>query len=95
MLFSKPTIPKSLEHWYLDAKAVDDLRGILEEPSLQTAIATLLSAAAPTLGNSLDAEANSLRLSWLAGYNDAFRDLVRLTIAPRRNQDLESWAHIQ
>ena len=94
MLFSKPALPKSLEHWFLDPNLVEGLRAALEDPVLQTAIASLLSAAAPSLGNALDADKNSLRLSWLAGYNDAFRDLHKLTVQPRRAQDVESWAHI-
>jgi hypothetical protein len=91
----KPVLPKPLAHWYQDIQAVEGLRELLDDPILQTAIATLQAAASPTLANSLDAAANSLRLSWLAGYNDAFRDLQRLTVLPKPYTELpESWDYI-
>jgi hypothetical protein len=90
-------LPKSLEHWYGDLVAVDRLRAVLEDPALQVAIATLCAAAAPSAialaGTS--GEQNAARLSWLAGYHDAFRDLVKLTRLPARATELPAeWSHI-
>jgi hypothetical protein len=90
-------LPKSLEHWYGDLVAVDRLREVLEEPALQVAIATLCAAAAPSaialVGTTGDH--NAARLNWLAGYHDAFRDLVKLTRLPARATELPAeWSHI-
>lgn len=99
MIFSrnrKPAIPKTLEHWYADMAAVSKLREMLDDPTLQLAINTLCAAAMPNGSVSLRAgEINAATLNWLAGYNDAFRDLQKLTKLPNHLSDLpDEWTYI-
>jgi len=95
----KPAIPKPLEHWFADITNVEKLREILEEPVFQTAAASLISGAQPGYGcTTTPTEINDRRQAWLAGYNDAFRDLVKLTKAPvpRSSGTLpDEWSHIR
>tara|TARA_R100001126_G_C4751907_1_gene113463 strand:- start:96 stop:401 length:306 start_codon:yes stop_codon:yes gene_type:complete len=94
----KPTVPMKLEHWFNDTKAIDDLRQILHEPSLLQAIAILKEAAGPTVSSiGADPQENSHKLSWYAGYRDAFNDLEKLTKQPQSQQPptIEEWTHIQ
>lgn len=94
---AKPvSVPKTLEHWYGDMAAVARLREILEDPTFQLACASLCAAAAPNATSVTNtADHNAARLNWLAGYNDAFRDLQKLTKIPTSYSDLpEEWAYI-
>jgi len=91
-------VPRKLERWFQDPIMVSRLREILSEEAFQVAQATLLDAALPTYAHlNRPNEENVLRHAWLAGYRDALRDLLALTVAPAaRNRDLpEEWAHIE
>ena len=91
-------VPRKLERWFQDPIMVSRLREILSEEAFQIAQATLLDAALPTYAHlNRPNEENVLRHAWLAGYRDALRDLLALTVAPAaRNRDLpEEWAHIE
>lgn len=94
---SKVPLPKPLSHWFTDLAAIDKYRVIVEDPVFQTAVATLKEAASPSSGAlSADAGQNAMRLNWLAGYNDAFRDLQKLTKLPvKPTQTPQEWMHIQ
>jgi|TARA_R100000700_G_scaffold4040_1_gene7152 hypothetical protein len=94
----KPTVPIKLEWWFKDIKAVTKLREIVEEPALQQAIAILKEAAGPTVSSiGTDPQENSHKLSWYAGYRDAFNDLEKLTKQPNSGQQptIDEWNHIQ
>ena len=94
----KPTVPIKLEHWFNDTKSIDQLRVLLADPALQQAIAILKEAAGPTLSSiGADPQENSHKLSWYAGYRDAFNDLEKLTRQPNSKQPpiVEEWTHIQ
>tara|TARA_Y100001963_G_C6771703_1_gene445278 strand:- start:1232 stop:1537 length:306 start_codon:yes stop_codon:yes gene_type:complete len=94
----KPTVPIKLEWWFKDIKAVTKLREIVEEPALQQAIAILKEAAGPTVSSiGTDPQENSHKLSWYAGYRDAFNDLEKLTKQPNSRQQptIDEWNHIQ
>lgn len=91
-------VPRKLERWFQDPIMVSRLRELLSEEAFQVAQATLLDAALPTYAHlNRPNEENVLRHAWLAGYRDALRDLLALTVAPAaRNRDLpEEWAHIE
>ena len=69
----KPAIPVKLEWWFQDLKSVTRLREIIDDPALQQAIAILKEAAGPTVTSiGTDPQENSHKLSWYAGYRDAF-----------------------
>ena len=94
----KPTVPMKLEHWFNYTKAIDDLRQVLNNPALLQAIAILKEAAGPTVSSiGADPQENSHKLSWYAGYRDAFNDLEKLTKQPQSQQPptIEEWTHIQ
>jgi hypothetical protein len=90
-------LPKPLSHWYADLAAIDRLRVLLEDPVFQTAIATLKETAAPSVGSvTQDSLQNAMKLHWLAGYHDAFSDLMKLTKIPSKPQQTpQEWMHIQ
>lgn len=93
----KTTVPIKLEHWFNDLKSVTRLKEIIDDPTLQQAIAILKEASGPTV-TSLDADpqANSHKLAWYAGYRDAFNDLEKLTNRPsntKTNQP-DEWTHL-
>jgi len=93
----KTTVPIKLEHWFNDLKSVTRLKEIIDDPTLQQAIAILKEASGPTV-TSLDADpqANSHKLAWYAGYRDAFNDLEKLTHRPsatKTNQP-DEWTHL-
>jgi hypothetical protein len=94
-----PCLPKSLEHWFADMTNVEKLRDLLRDPVFQTAAASLISAAQPAYACTIQpTEINDRRQAWLAGYNDAFRDLLKLTKAPvpRAGSTLpDEWSHIR
>lgn len=92
----KVALPKPIEHWFLNPVAVQRLREIMEDEHFLTAIATLKEAAGPTSSSvSTDQTANSNRLSWYAGYRDAFSDLAKLTKIPARTkQTNDEWMHL-
>lgn len=93
----KTTVPKSLEHWFLNPESVSRLREILDDDTFQLAVATLKEAAAPSVSSiTEDPQVNSHRLSWFAGYRDAYNDLVKLTKMPanRTNNTDEEWMHL-
>ena len=80
-----------------DVKKVDELRGVLESEAFQTAAATLKEVAGPTYGTiGTDVAGNSNRLSWYAGYRDAFEDLHKLTSfkGDKQTYQPEEWNHI-
>ncbi len=76
----KLVVPVKLEWWFNDLKSVSRLREILADPALQQAIAILKEASGPTVTSiGTDPQENSHKLSWYAGYRDAFNDLEKLT----------------
>mgnify|MGYP006102682109 FL=1 len=93
----KATVPVKLEHWFNDLKSVTRLREIIDDPSLQQAIAILKEASGPTVTSlDTDPQANSHKLAWYAGYRDAFNDLEKLTRRPsttKTNQP-DEWTHL-
>lgn len=95
-LTPKVPLPKPLSHWYADLASIDHLRQLLDDPVMQTAVATLKETAAPNIaGLSKDSEQNAMRLNWLAGYHDAFNDLMKLTKLPTKPQQTpQEWMHI-
>ena len=94
MLSRKVTAPKPIEHWFRDPQYIERMREIVSDPIFQHACATLLAAALPSFRNADNAESNSLRHSWLAGYRDALNDLVSLTNAPNKPTSLpDEWSH--
>lgn len=92
----KPTVPIKLEHWFNDIKSIDQLRKIVADPVLQQAIAILKEAAGPSVSSiSADPQENSHKLSWYAGYRDAFNDLEKLTKMPNSGlTQPDEWNHI-
>ena len=90
-------LPIPLDRWFTDVKRIEELRTVLDSEAFQTATATLKEVAGPTYGSvSADATSNSNRLSWYAGYRDAFNDLHRLTTPKQKpNTQPEEWSHIQ
>jgi hypothetical protein len=78
-------------------KSVTRLREIIDDPSLQQAIAILKEASGPTVTSlDTDPQANSHKLAWYAGYRDAFNDLEKLTHRPsttKTNQP-DEWTHL-
>ncbi len=94
----KLVVPVKLEWWFNDLKSVSRLREILADPALQQAIAILKEAAGPTVTSiGTDPQENSHKLSWYAGYRDAFNDLEKLTKQPNSSQQptIDEWTHIQ
>jgi|TARA_R110002051_G_scaffold86774_2_gene152863 hypothetical protein len=94
----KPTVPIKLEHWFHDLKAIDQLQKIVADPALQQAIAILKEVAGPSASSiSTNPQENSHKLSWYAGYRDAFNDLEKLTKRPDTGQQptIDEWTHIQ
>tara|TARA_R100001440_G_scaffold62287_3_gene82348 strand:- start:2427 stop:2726 length:300 start_codon:yes stop_codon:yes gene_type:complete len=93
-----PTVPIPIERWFRDVASVEDLRKVLSSPSFQQAVAILKETAGPSFGQLQSTEQNAQRLSWYAGYRDAFNDLQKLTKLPedRRNNSttLNEWTHI-
>jgi hypothetical protein len=92
----KTTVPKSLEHWFLNPEHCIRLREILDDEVFQVAVATLKESAAPSAASiSTDPQQNSHRLSWFAGYRDAFIDLAKLTKAPAKTTNTnDEWMHL-
>ena len=92
----KPTVPIKLEHWFNALKSIDQLRKIVADPVLQQAIAILKEAAGPSVSSiSADPQENSHKLSWYAGYRDAFNDLEKLTKMPNSGlTQPDEWNHI-
>ena len=73
-------VPVPLSRWFTDVKRIEELRKVLDSEAFQTAAATLKEIAGPTYGTvGSDCTTNSNRLSWYAGYRDAFEDLHKLT----------------
>jgi hypothetical protein len=94
----KLVVPVKLEWWFNDLKSVSRLREILADPALQQAIAILKEASGPTVTSiGTDPQENSHKLSWYAGYRDAFNDLEKLTKQPNSSQQptIDEWTHIQ
>tara|TARA_R110002020_G_scaffold25691_1_gene83424 strand:- start:2467 stop:2778 length:312 start_codon:yes stop_codon:yes gene_type:complete len=94
----KPAVPVKLEWWFKDIKSVSRLREIIDDPVLGQAIAILKEAAGPTVTSiGTDPQENSHKLSWYAGYRDAFNDLEKLTRPPNSGQQptIDEWTHIQ
>lgn len=97
MFFRKPSIPKTLRHWFQDERAVMRLREILSDPVFQIACATLHAAAKPAHAatRALSPEQRAASFDWLAGYSDFTRDLEKLTRIPESGPaPAEEWAHI-
>ena len=91
--------PIPLDRWFKDVKRVEELRTVLDSEAFQTASATLKEITGPSYGTiGTDSNANSNRLSWYAGYRDAFEDLHKLTNFRNEKQtshQAEEWTHIQ
>lgn len=101
MFKDKPTPPLPLENWFRDADNVEGLRSILDSLVFSKAHATLIGSAQPSFREIIsDDDTSRRRLVWLAGYNDAFKDLLKLTQtrntpdASSRSNALEEWSHI-
>lgn len=92
----KTNLPVELSQWYNDISSVEELRNILSSPVFKTAIMTLKESAGPNSHSlSDDPVKNAMRLSWYAGYRDAFSDLVKLTKFPaKKSAGVEEWDHI-
>ena len=90
-------LPIPLDRWFTDVKRIEELRKVLDSEALQTAFAVLKEVAGPTHGSvSPDPATNSNRLSWYAGYRDAFNDLHKLTKTKgKAPEQPEAWSHIQ
>ncbi len=90
-------LPIPLDRWFKDVKKIEELRKVLDNPAVQTAMATLKEVAGPTNSTvSSDAAANSHRFAWYAGYRDAFEDLHKLTKfkGDKQPHQPEEWKHI-
>jgi len=89
-------LPVKLSQWYGDISSVEELREIIASPVFQTAVMTLKEAAGPNSSAlSDDPVKSAMRLSWYAGYRDAFSDLEKLTKFPaKKSADMEEWDHI-
>ena len=60
----KTAVPIKLEWWFKDVKAVSRLREIVDDPTLQQAVAILKEAAGPTVTSiGTDPQENSHKLS--------------------------------
>lgn len=101
MFKNKPTAPLPLEHWFGDVNNVDGLRAVLDTTIYAKAAATLIGAAQPSFREIIsDDDTARRRQAWLAGYNDAFRDLLKLTQTRNTPTDttrahaVEEWAHV-
>lgn len=98
MLFKKPVAPMPLDRWFANITNVESLRDILNSPTFGAAAATLISAAQPTFQQIINNdEINARRQAWLAGYNDAFNDLMKLTKPPAalgKHSMPAEWDHI-
>jgi len=92
----KVHLPKSLTQWFSDLATIDHYRSLMDDPIFQTAVATLKEAASPSSGGVFtDPMQTAMRLHWLAGYHDAFRDLQKLTKIPvKQTQIPQEWMHI-
>ena len=92
-------LPIPLDRWFNDVKRIEELRTVLDSEAFQTAAATLKEIAGPSYGTiGTDSNANSNRLSWYAGYRDAFEDLHKLTRLQgnkKTSYQAEEWIHIQ
>jgi len=95
----KTAIPVPINRWFTDVQKVEELRSILDTPTMQEAMATLKEVAGPSYStiNAASSSDNSHRYAWYAGYRDAFNDLHKLTqIKASSNQhQQEAWNHIQ
>ena len=91
------TLPVPLDRWFRDVKRIEKLRAILDDPTLQEAIATLKEVAGPTYATvTTDDSSNLNRLAWYAGYRDAYNDLHKLTkLKGETPKQLDEWPHIQ
>jgi hypothetical protein len=94
MPLPKATVPKPIQHWFLDPASVTRLREILQDPVFQLAAATLMQSAVPSFPNVVAAETNEQKHCWLAGYGDFVRDLHKLTVMPADKKVAEGWEHI-
>lgn len=96
MFSRKPSLPKTLNHWYADISSVQKLRALLEDPTFKEACATLVNAALPTFSNTVSSAANNDARCWLAGYTDFVRDLEKLAKAPNDKDPYGTeWDHIE
>jgi hypothetical protein len=93
---TKVSLPKPLAQWFGDIATIEQYRALIDSPVFQTAVATLKEAASPSSSAiSTEANQNAMRLNWLAGYHDAFRDLQKLTKLPvKPTQTPQEWMHI-
>jgi hypothetical protein len=97
MLFGKPALPKSIQHWYASPQAAIQLRELLDNPIFLTACATLSAAAQPAhmATHALSPEKQAASFAWLAGYHDFLRDLEKLTRMPSEGPlATPEWDHI-
>jgi hypothetical protein len=90
-------LPIPIDRWFKDVKKIEELRTVLDSEAFQTAVAILKDTAGPSYGSIGDAEANSHRHAWFAGYRDAFSDLHKLTKLQGNKPNVlpEEWTHIQ
>lgn len=78
-------LPLTMGAWYSSEEHPLALRQILQEPTLQLALATLLERARPTQRGIAAPQANAdSLLGWYAGYCDAIEDLRHTLTNPAR-----------
>ena len=89
-------LPVPLDRWFRDVKRTTELREVMDNKTLQEAVATLKEVAAPSYGAvTSDDSNNSNRFAWYAGYRDAFNDLHKLTqLKGEKPNQPEEWSHI-
>lgn len=97
MLFQKTINRSPLSRWFANIAQVGELRDLLASEAFEQAAATLISAAQPTYADVIgDDDVSRRKQAWLAGYNDAFNDLLKLTKAPTsRSAQAGEWEHIE
>ena len=93
----KPVAPVPIEQWFMDQATVTDFRALMGSDAMRLAIAVLQNAAQPSASTVVrnTPEQAATRFAWLAGYNDAFNDLRKLTHPPvaSGNQEQE-WDYV-
>lgn len=91
-------LPRVLGNWFADQGSVSRYREMVTSPVFRTAEATLTAAAQPTQRDLRGTpEEVARRMAWLAGYQDAFRDLQRLAHSPAEtpaDELRDEWGYI-
>lgn len=91
------TCPVSLKSWFQDTGTVSSYREIVRSEAFLKAVATLSDLAAPSSRNTNGpSEEVARRAAWLAGYEDAFRDIQRMAEEPTApiHANMDDWGYI-